>query len=77
MSTTTNDDPMGAEYWAQFETAHRHVEAERSKRNSLYGGCDPATWGWRQLTREELAAWRERGRLRTSGSDEPAPPEHE
>jgi hypothetical protein len=41
-----NEDPMGDEYWAQFEIDTRQVETGRNQRAAQYGGIDPITQGW-------------------------------
>ncbi len=58
MNTVANDDPMGPEYWAAFETQFKQTEIDRNRRNERYGGCDPATWGWRRPSPAELLAER-------------------
>jgi hypothetical protein len=59
MNTTTNEDPMGSDYWAEFEGQVKQVEVDRNRRNGMYGGCDPATWGWRRPTLADLQSERE------------------
>lgn len=54
MNAVANEDPMGSEYWVAFENEVKRIEVERNRRNVMYGGCDPATWGWRRLTPAEL-----------------------
>jgi hypothetical protein len=58
MNETVNDDPMGGDYWDTFERRERRVTSERNARDGLYGGSDPATWGWRRPDPAELQAER-------------------
>lgn len=58
MNTTVNDDPMDGDYWDTFERHERQIVSERNARDGLYGGMDPATWGWRRPDPVELQAER-------------------
>jgi hypothetical protein len=58
MNTVANDDPMDDDYWARFETRDKQVEVNRNRRDSAYGGMDPATWGWRRPNPADLQAER-------------------
>lgn len=52
-------DPMGEDYWLQYNAEEKKVDMERNRRDDLYGGCDPATWGWRRPTAQEIRDERE------------------
>jgi hypothetical protein len=44
---SSDDDPMGADYWKHFEAMLASIESDRRRRDAQYGELgDPATGGW-------------------------------
>lgn len=68
MKTVADDDPMGDDYWTRFDTEDEQVGADRIRRDSVYGGKDPGTWGWHRPNPADLQA--QRIALRVSAAPE-------